>query len=140
MIDNIDINFNIFFVVFVTLRFINKISNIVDFLVWEREIYEILKWTYLWKFVESKIVSSVEIIAKIRAKWVTSDDDCYIALRIIVMNELYHDIKNLKIVKTTWNKIVQICKLKKFSALMITFIKFDNLKTFNYKDINDYDI
>ena len=139
MTNNIDISFNISSAVFVTLRFISKISNIVDFLVWEREIYEILKWTHFWKFVESKIVSSVEIIAKMRAKWTTSDDDCCIALRIVIIDELYHDIKNLKIVKATWNKIVQICKLKRFSALMIIFIKFDNLKTLNCKDINDYD-
>ena len=74
-----------------------------------------------------------------RTKWVTSDDDCCIALRIVVTDELNYDIKNLKIVKATWNKIVQICKFKKFSVLIIIFIKFDNLKILNCKDINDYD-
>ena len=138
MTNNIDISFNISSAVFVTLRFINKINNIVDFLVWEREIYEIMKWTYLWKFVESKIISSVEVTTEVRAKWATNDDDCCIVLRIVVIDELYHDVKNLKIVKATWNKIVQICKLKKFSALTTIFIMFDNLKILNCKNINDY--
>ena len=43
MTNNININFNISSAIFVAVRFINKISNIVDFLVWKREIYEILK-------------------------------------------------------------------------------------------------
>ena len=33
MTNNIDISFNIFSAIFVVLRFISKISNIVDFLV-----------------------------------------------------------------------------------------------------------
>ena len=58
-----------------------------------------------------------------------------------MMNEnLYHDIININVTKTIYDKIVKICKFKNFSAFMIIYVKFDIFKIINSVIINEYDI
>ena len=124
---------NIFFIVFIFvlifLRIIVKISDSSKYLKWNRKMKDVLKWTRLWKFTQKTFSAENE-----------NNDLCCIALRTIVNDDLYHDIKDMNVAKNVWEKIIKICKLKKFSALMIIYSKFESLKVFFCVDINEYDI
>ena len=124
-----DIFFIVFIFVFIFFRIIIKISDFSKYLKWNREMKDVFKWTRLWKFTQKTFSIEDE-----------SNDLCCIALRTIVNDDLYHDIKNMNVVKNVWEKIIKICKLKKFNAFMIIYSKFEFLKIFFCIDINEYDI
>ena len=102
---------------------IEKICDNIDFLIWEREIYEILKWTHFWKYIKLEIIST-NIIFIDHVKWTENDDNCRIALRTCVKKNLYLNIKDLLTIKKTWKIIIKICTFKGSSALITSFINF----------------
>ena len=53
---------------------------------------------------------------------------------------MYHDIENFIVAKHVYNQIINVYKLKNFSAFIITYAKFDNIKVFNYIIVNEYSI
>ena len=65
---------------------------------------------------------------------------CCTIFRQIINENLYHDIKNIEIVKNVYKKIVSVCKSKKFNALITIYVKFDFFKTINCVSINEYNI
>lgn len=84
---NIAISSN-FFSSLLTLRSIVKICDSVSFLEWERIVFENLKWTHLWKYIELEVISKNATLAK-QTKWIKDDDQCRIVLRIVVKSDLY---------------------------------------------------
>ena len=124
-----DIFFIVFIFALISLRIIAKISDSSGYLKWDREMRDVLKWTRLWKFTQKAFSAEDE-----------NNDLCCIALRTVVDGDLYHDIKDMDVAKNVWEKIIKICKLKEFSALMTIYSKFESLKVFFCADINEYDI
>ena len=61
-------------------------------------------------------------------------------LQQIINEDLYHNIKNIEIIKNVYKKIVNVCKLKKFNAFITIYIKFDFFKAINCVNINKYNI
>ena len=121
--------FQIFQFIFAIFRFIFKINNFSDFFKWNREIRNCLKWTRLWKYIQTIHFAKNE-----------NNDLCCIAFRQIVNENFYHDIININIIKTIYDKIVNVCKFKNFNAFMIIYVKFNIFKTVNFDIINEYDI
>ena len=123
---------NALFIVFVfvlaSFRAIIKISDFQEYLKWDREMRNVLKWIRLWKYTQ-------------RAFPIENEDNelCCTALRTVVNDDLYHDIKNINVTKDVWKKIIQICKLKRFNALMTIYSKFESFKVFFCVDINEYE-
>ena len=124
-----DIFFIVFIFVLIFLRIIVKISDFSRYLKWNRKMRNVLKWTRLWKFTQKTFSIEDE-----------NNNLCCIALRTVVNDDLYHDIKDMNVAKNVWKKIIKICKLKKFNALMIIYSKFEFFKVFFCVDINEYDI
>ena len=113
---------------FAILRSISKISGPQGFLKWDREVRDCLKWARLWKYTQTAHPAEDE-----------GNDLCCTALRQVVDGGLYHDITDINVAKTAYDKIVSVCKPKGSSALMATCAKFDILKAANYATINEYD-
>ena len=118
---------------------IKKICDNVDFLIWECEVYEILKWIHFWKYIKFEIiltnVTSVDYV-----KWIKNDDNCRTAFRTCVKESLYLNIKNLFTIKKIWKIIIKIYIFKNSNVLMTFFIKFKTFKIDNCTIINEYDI
>ena len=130
---------NISILILLIFRTIEKICDNVDFLIWKREVYEILKWIYLWKYIKFEIISA-NVIFVDRVKWIKNDNNCRTAFKTCVKENLYLNIKNLLTTKKAWEIIIRICILKGLSALMTSFIKFKIFKVDNCVIINEYDI
>ena len=118
---------------------IEKICDNIDFLIWKREVYEILKWIHFWKYIKSEIIST-NIIFVDYVKWIENNDNRRTAFRTCVKENLYLNIKDFFTVKEVWKIIIKICILKSSNVLMTSFIKFEILKVDNCVIINKYDI
>ena len=69
-----------------------------------------------------------------------SNKMCCTIFRQIMNEGLYYNIKNIEIVKNVYEKIANVCKLKKFNAFITIYVKFDFFKTVNCVNINEYNI
>ena len=62
---------------------------------------------------------------------------CCTTFQQIINENLYYNIKNIEIIKNAYEKIVNVCKLKKFNAFITIYVKFDFFKTINCVNINE---
>lgn len=95
---------------------------------------DILKLFSLWKYVvEDPPQDSVK-----RAEWDKGNDLCMKALHSVVDGLIYHDIKKLTTAKACHERIVEICKPRRWSQLMRTFLRFDTFKASECASVAHY--